>query len=390
MFAKVVNRGAFWSLLATRVVYALNWYNIASIFSLLAVGFGQGVSGLGALTSSFYLGAGLFQIPGGVVAARVGPRLTATLGTLVMSIAVLVSGTAVQFDVVVLARFFVGAGMAFVFAPGVVLITQYFRRGAEGLGVGLYNSAFQVGGVVGLFGWVVVATAIGWRLSLIASGILGLITVAMLYALVPGDNATSRLRIGAPELRRVLLDHRLLLLGVVATGISVGSVLVSSFVVYYLIKALGIAPEVAGAVGALVFLVPIFSSPIGGRFYDTQKNFRSTVAVAGSVSAAATVIAGFGGIYGPIVSSLLGGFLSGLGFTMVMSAARESGSLGPEYRTLSVAWVNSISLTSSFLPPILFSFMAGTVGYTVAWVGGGALAFLLIVPIVIFRTPLST
>src|SRR5271157_4828181 len=102
MFAKVVNRGAFWSLLATRVVYALNWYNIASIFSLLAVGFGQGVSGLGALTSSFYLGAGLFQIPGGVVAARVGPRLTATLGTLVMSIAVLVSGTAVQFDVVVL------------------------------------------------------------------------------------------------------------------------------------------------------------------------------------------------------------------------------------------------------------------------------------------------
>ena len=127
MFDRVVNRGAFWSLLATRVVYALNWYNIASIFSLMAVEFGQGVSGLGALTSSFYLGVGLFQIPGGVVAARFGPRLTATFGTLVMSVAVLVSGAAATFDIIVLARFFVGVGMAFVFAPGVVLITQVLR-----------------------------------------------------------------------------------------------------------------------------------------------------------------------------------------------------------------------------------------------------------------------
>jgi MFS family permease len=389
MFDKVENRGAFWSLLATRAVYAINWYNIASIFSLMAVEFGQGVSGLGALTSSFYLGAGLFQIPGGVVAAKFGPRLTATFGTFVMSAAVLVSGTATQFDAAVLARFFVGAGMAFVFAPGIVLITQYFRRGAEGLGVGLYNSAFQVGGAVGLFGWVIVATAIGWRLSLIASGVLGLATAAMLFLLVPRDNATPRLVIRAPELRRLLLDRRLLSLGVAATGLSVGSILVSSFVVYYLIKNLGVVPAVAGAVGALVFLVPIFSSPIGGRFYDRQGNFKTTVAIAGSICAVATMVAGFGGIYGPILSSLLVGFLSGLGFTMVMAAARETGRLGPEYRTLSVAWVNSISLTSSFLPPILFSFLAATVNYTAAWVGGGILAFLLIIPIIAFGTPSS-
>jgi MFS family permease len=389
LFARVVNRGAFWSLLISRVVYALNWYNIASIFSLMAVEFGQGVSGLGALTSSFYLGAGLLQIPGGLLAARIGPRLTATFGTLVTSVAVLISATAPQFDIIILARFFVGVGMAFVFAPGIVMITQYFRRGAEGLGVGLYNSAFQVGGAVGLFGWVVVATAIGWRLSLITSGILGLLTAVMMFTLIPRDDATPRLRIRGAGLRRVLLDRRLLLLGVVCTGISVGSILVSSFIVYYLIKALGVVPAVAGAVGALVFLVPIFSSPIGGRVYDRQKNFKLVVVLSGSVSAAATVIAGFGGIYGPVVASLLGGFLSGLGFTMVMSAARESAVLGSEYRTLSVAWVNSISLTSSFIPPILFSFLADTVGYTAAWVGGGALAFLLILPIVIFRVPLS-
>jgi len=390
MFDAIVNRGAFWSLLAQRVVYALNWYNVASIFSLMAVEFGQGVSGLGALTSSFYLGAGLFQIPGGVVAARFGPRLTAIFGTLLMSVAVLISATALQFDVVVLARFFVGAGMAFVFAPGIVLITQYFRRGAEGLGVGLYISAYQAGGMVGLFGWVVVATTIGWRLSLIASGMLGVFTAVALFVLVPREDTTTRPRVGVPELRRVLLDRHLLLLGVVATGLSMGSILVSSFVVYYLIKALGVVPALAGAVGSLVFLVPIFSSPIGGRLYDRRKNFKTTVALAGVVSALATVMAGFGGIYGPVISALLGGFVSGLGFTIVMSAARESRAMGPEYRTLSVAWVNSISLTSSFVPPIFFSFLAEILGYSAAWIGGGVLAFLLIIPIVLLREPSST
>lgn len=385
MFARVEHRGAFWSLMATRMVYALNWYNIASIFSLMAVEFGQGVSGLGALTSSFYLGAGLFQIPGGVVAARFGPRLTATFGTLVTSVAVLVSSVATQFETIVLLRFLVGVGMAFVFAPGVILVTQYFRRGAEGMAVGLYNSAYQVGGAVGLFGWVIVATAVGWRLSLVASGLLGVITAAMLFFLVPRESAPSRLRVGPVELRRILLDRRLILLGVVSTGISVGSILISGFVVYYLIKAVGVAPAVAGAVGALVFLVPIFSSPIGGRVYDRRGNFKSVIVFSGVVTAVTTTIVGLGGLYGPIVAALIGGFLSGLGFTMIMSAARESGLLGPEYRTLSVAWVNSISLTSSFVPPILFSFLASSVGYTLAWAGGGVLAILLILPVAIFR-----
>jgi MFS family permease len=384
MFEEVVDRNAFMSLLVTRVVYALNWYNTASIFSLMAVGFGQGVGGLGALTSSFYLGIGIFQIPGGLLAARIGPKLTAVLGTLISSMAVVLSGVVPQFDAVIITRFLVGAGMAFVFAPGIILITQYFRRGAEGLAVGLYNSAFQTGGVIGLFGWAVLATIIGWRPSLVLSGSLGVLTAIMLFATVPSESA-SRQRLMMSQLTGVLLNRRLLLLGAVASGLSVGSTLVSGFLVYYLVKDLEVAPATAGAIGALVFLVPIFTSVIGGRVYDRRRDFRLIVALSGSISGLATMAAGFGGVYGPIAASILGGSLSGLGFTMVVSAAREADVPGPEYRTLSVAWVNSLLLTTSFIPPILFSFLAETLGYTTAWVGGGLLAFLLTLPIVFIK-----
>ena len=60
-------------------------------------------------------------------------------------------------------RFLVGSGMAFVFAPGVVMVTRLLRGGKSGMGVGLFNSAFDIGGIIAIFGWVVIATAIGWR-----------------------------------------------------------------------------------------------------------------------------------------------------------------------------------------------------------------------------------
>jgi MFS family permease len=183
----------------------------------------------------------------------------------------------------------------------------------------------------------------------------------------------------------VLLDRTLLALGVVATGVSVGSILLSSFLVYYLEKSLGDAPAIAGAVSALTFVVPIFSSPFGGRVYDRSRRFRSLFVASGSVSAVATVITGFGGVYGPILACVLAGFVSGLGFTVVMSLARESRALGPEFRILSIAWVNSVSLTTSFIPPIVFSTIAGADGYTAAWVSGGVLAFALMLPALLIK-----
>ena len=175
------------SLVAARIVYAVNWLNVGAIFVLMGPDLGAGVGELGSLTSLFYVGLGLAQIPGGLLAARWGPRKVVALGTFVSSFAVL--GTSVSSSVPEIAalRFVVGAGMALVFAPAVVLMARLFRGGRSGLGVGLYNSAYDAGGLVGLFGWVVIATFIGWRPSLAISGGLGVLTGMLVLLCVLRD-----------------------------------------------------------------------------------------------------------------------------------------------------------------------------------------------------------
>lgn len=69
----VVNRAAVSSLVLGRIVYAVNWYNMAAVFSLTASELNLNVSGLGLVTAMFYVGIGLFQMLGGILAAKIGP-----------------------------------------------------------------------------------------------------------------------------------------------------------------------------------------------------------------------------------------------------------------------------------------------------------------------------
>ena len=165
------------SLILGRVVYAINWLNMAAVFSLIAFEFQQDISGLGVVTAAFYIGTGAFQVPGGILAAKTGPRLTVIYGTTIASVFALLTGFARNIAEMAVLRFLVGAGMALVFAPAIVLVVRLMRKGSEGLGIGTYSSAFYLGSIIGLSGWAAIAVALGWRGSLIISGSLGLATL---------------------------------------------------------------------------------------------------------------------------------------------------------------------------------------------------------------------
>jgi sugar phosphate permease len=136
-----VSHLAVLSLLFARVIYAINWFNIASIFPHIALDFKQDVSLLGLLSTSFFLGIGLFQMPGGILAAIQGPRRTAIYWITIASSAALLCGLSSQLQQMEVLRFVIGLGMALFFGPSVTLVTRYLGRGSEGLAVGLLNSA---------------------------------------------------------------------------------------------------------------------------------------------------------------------------------------------------------------------------------------------------------
>ena len=385
MLRNVVHRGAFWSLIVARVVYAVNWYNIASIFAPMALELKSDVSGLGFLASSFYLGVVLFQLPGGLLAAKYGPRRTSFVGIFLASVSAFLTGFSTGLQEAAALRFIVGVGMALFFSPGVSLIAKYYRKGSEGFGIGLYNSAFDLGGALGLFGWAILAEVLGWRQSLFLSGGMGIVSSLLIIVLIPKEDLSGSSPIKLRELSDVLLNKELLVLSLNMLGQDVGSILVGSFIVYYLESALGVGYELAGAAGALYLLMMLAISPVAGRIYDKLKDVRRLMLFSGLVMSAGVGAAAFGGVYGAFLATVVVGLSAGLGFTVGFSAARETNRSEIKYESVAIAWANSISLSAGFWSPVLFSLVVSSYGYPPAWLLGSLLTLALVLSILAFR-----
>src|SRR5437879_2080370 len=161
------------SVLTSRIIYTINWFNIAPLLGatgLIALGLSIDLPSQGLLTSSFLLGAGIFQIPAGIVSARWGPKNTSQLGMLILSLSGIGEGLSPNFPVLLVSRFLLGLGAALFFAPAIGILTPLFRQEEEGLVLGLYNSCFNIGGAIGLFSWVLVTGMLG-SLGIILFGV---------------------------------------------------------------------------------------------------------------------------------------------------------------------------------------------------------------------------
>jgi MFS family permease len=376
------NSKALGALIFARIVYALNWTNLAAIFYLMQGDLGTDVTGLGTVNAAFYLGIGIFQIPGGLLAAKYGPKKTVVVGIFLTSFSVL--GTAGVSNVFALSllRFVVGAGMAFVFAPGVVIVTRLLRGGRSGMGVGLFNSAFDVGGLVA-FGWVVVAEAMGWRPSLLTSGLLGLLTGALTLVFLPKDDPSSDFKLGLGPLARIMTDRRMALIGLGMLSYDVGNVIISGFMVLYLVNVQKVPGPTAALVASLITVIPIFTALWAGRLYDSRHNHRLMMELGTIGSALSLAFGAYPTFYAAIACAALGGVVTGLGYTFGFAGARELNTEGRDYEGLAISWVNSIHLTGSFIPPIFFASMASSLGYSQAWLWSAALTMVLFVPILL-------
>src|SRR5690348_14207722 len=183
------------SIILVTIVYSVSWFNIGSLYYLMGPDLRGGVSGLGTLTSAFFVGIGLLQIPGGILAARMGPRRVLLTGLLVAFLAELAASASSLLLEVEVFRFVTGAGLAFVFAPSIVIITK-LRGGRSGSGAGIVQSSFGVGGLLGLFGWTLIGSLVGWRLSVALSGILLLLGGIVVALFIPKDEKQFGLSLG--------------------------------------------------------------------------------------------------------------------------------------------------------------------------------------------------
>lgn len=386
------------SLIFARIFYAVNWFNISSTFYLIAIDFRQDISMLGLITASFLVGIGLFQVVAGIFAAKYGPTKIAICGVLIASIASLFSGLSIELFQMMILRFVVGIGMAFFFGPSVILISDYLGKRSEGLGVALLNSAQALGAIMGIFGWVLIAQIVGWRISLVISGILGIASgLFLVFALAIGEenmkdkgrrlpqqqSQSSYGHIKLSDLRQTLLNRSLIILGLALLGIQIGWNVISTFTVFYLKDHLHIDPTIAGFVGSLSLVSILVFSPIFGGIYTKLKDSKNLLLLCGVALSISISIIALNTFYAAIISVILAGFFAAGGFIVPYAKAKEiNEKYQPMYQTLAVSYVNGVSLFGAFWVPLLFSSIAKHSGYSMAWILGSLLTMVLILPIV--------
>jgi len=377
----VINRPSVFSLIVARILYSINWFNVASIFYFIAADFKQDISMLGLITSSFLIGIGIFQIPAGILAAKYGPRKIAIYGIVITSSAAFLSGLSTELLHMVILRFIVGLGMAFFFGPSVILISKYLGKASEGLGVGLLNSAHALGGIIGIFGWIIIAEVTGWRISLMLSGLLGLISGLLLVVSLIKEKIQTDFGIKISDLRQILFNKSLIVLGLALLGFQIGSNLTLTFIVFYLVDHLNVDPKIAGFIGSFNLIIALVSSPLFGRIYDRINDAKKILIISGIVVSLSMAMIAANTLNIIILSIIIAGFFLAGGFVIVYTKAKQVKGLHSEYETLAVSFVNGISLFNAFWVPILFSFVVNQSGYSVAWLLGGFLTMLLVLPL---------
>ena len=396
------------SLLLARVFYSANWFNIAAIFFLIALDLEQDISRLGLVTASFIIGVGIFQVPAGILAAKYGANKIAVFGILLASFCALLTGVSNTILQIAILRFVVGMGMACFFGPSVILISQYLGRQYEGLGIGLINSAHAIGGIIGIFGWVILAQLSGWRSSLVIGGALGLVTglVLIISVLVSkpkiksqDDSLTLQNEVADPNiatefpengagislsgLRRTIFNRSLVILGLTLLSFQAGSSIILTFVVYYLGGSLKIDFTVAGFIGSLNLIIALLFSPIFGRVYDRTKKAKRILIISGLAAAFSIWGMSVPSIFVIIPSMIVSAIFLAAGFVIVYAEAKRTSGiqhLNPQYQTLAVSFVNGISLFGAFWIPVLFSLAVDHFGFSFAWLLGGLIVLIFVLP----------
>jgi MFS family permease len=372
------------SVLTSRVVYTINWFNIAPLLGatgLLAIGLNIDLPSQGLLTSSFLLGAGIFQIPAGIVSARWGPKNTSQLGMMILSLSGVGEGLSPNFPVLLVSRFLLGVGAALFFAPAIGILTPLFHEDEEGLVLGLYNACFNIGGAIGLFGWVLVADFLGWRGGLVLGGLIGVASVLIGQVVIPRDKVVPRTQ--RRPMRPVFRNRNIWLIAFGVLGLWGAIFSSSTFLEAYTKDVYGISPYISGLMASLIMFASIFGGPSGGYLSDRFRNRKLFILIPGLLVSLGIILFGVSQPLELWFLIPLVGFLDAIVFSTMYASASQYPEVGHEYAPLGISIINSVQILGSFPIPIIFTFLVNTYGqnYTPGWffMGGFALAMMLLI-----------
>lgn len=136
----------------------------------------------GWVVGVFAISYSLFELPGGWMADRFGPRIILTRIVLWWSIFTALTGAVSSFPLLLLTRFSFGAGEAGAFPNAAATIAAWFPASERGRAFGFLSMAMQTGGALSPLLVVPIQMHYGWRASFYVFALVGLAWAVVWFA----------------------------------------------------------------------------------------------------------------------------------------------------------------------------------------------------------------
>lgn len=241
-------------------------FAIMGLLPDMAVDFGVSAPEVGYLISAYALGVVIGAPLISVIAARLPRRLLLIVLMAIFAAGNLASALAPTYGSVMLFRFLSGMPHGAYFGVAALVAASMVEPSRRGQAVGRVMLGLTVAVLIGNPLAIWLGQALNWRAAFAAVGIIGIITMALLRAIVPHAPA-SRLNSPMRELGALRIEQVWLTLGIGAIGFG-GMFSVVSYIAPTLIEVSGVQAVLVPFALSFVGMGMIVGNVVGGWLAD--------------------------------------------------------------------------------------------------------------------------
>ena len=197
-----VRHVVLWLTVAAYMITYMDRVVISASVPSLRNEFGFSMVSIGWILSAYYWGYSLFQLPGGWLGDRFGPRRVLTWIVVWWSIFTSATALSWNFASMLLFRFLFGVGEAGAFPNATRSLSRWILPSERGYAQGITHAGSRLGAAMTppIVVWLI--TLYGWRVTFIVFGMLGIIWAAVWYWYYR-DSPEQHPRVNAAELELI-------------------------------------------------------------------------------------------------------------------------------------------------------------------------------------------
>jgi len=369
-----------YTILASRAVYSMFWVLLAPIYTVIGSSIGIPSIDYGLISWAFILGAGAFQIPSGLLTARINPQYVYMMGLGILATSTFLTAGANSLAILLISRMIGGIGAAMFFSSAGYVLEAINSRHL-GLYMGFYNAAFSAGAGIGLL-WAVVYRVIYWRTALVLAGLIGLAFVALDYISWARRPEAGVERANLKNLKGTLLNPRVILLAVMVSGFWGANYASETLLPSYF----AISKHLSPLLGSYLTSIMLFSSLPGGfanAIYDRVKRGELLLFGAGGLVATSFLLFDTG-MAGTVLGLIVMGFSSTIVFSSFYSLSLDY--VDRKNGAIVLALINTVNMAIGMWISPAFSVIEKD-ALSALWPAMAAITLVPLLPLLFLKKP---